>query len=189
MRTLTSIGLVMLLAVGLVSTGLQAAEESFSGNVLCAKCTLKKSDAKAFEAVWKSMREDGAFVEAGENDNLIVQKLQANPAALGIFGFSFLEENASSIKGLEIDGATPTFESVASGDYKMSRPLFVYVKKQHVGVVPGIAEFVAEYVSDKALGEDGYLGAKGLITLPGAEAEKTRADALAMNVLTIDGLK
>lgn len=150
---------------------------------------LKKSDAKAFEAVWKSMREDGAFVEAGENDNLIVQKLQANPAALGIFGFSFLEENASSIKGIEIDGAAPSYESVASGDYKMSRPLYVYVKKQHVGVVPGIAEFVAEYVSDKALGTDGYLGAKGLITLPGAEAEKTRADALAMNVLTIDGLK
>ncbi len=150
---------------------------------------LKKSDAKAFEAVWKSMREDGAFVEAGENDNLIVQKLQANPAALGIFGFSFLEENASSIKGIEIDGAAPSYESVASGDYKMSRPLYVYVKKQHVGVVPGIAEFVAEYVSDKALGADGYLGAKGLITLPGADAEKTRADALAMNVLTIDGLK
>jgi phosphate transport system substrate-binding protein len=150
---------------------------------------LKKSDAKAFEAVWKSMREDGAFVEAGENDNLIVQKLQANPAALGIFGFSFLEENASSIKGVEIDGAAPTYESVASGDYKMSRPLFIYVKKQHVGVVPGIAEFVAEYVSDKALGTDGYLGAKGLITLPGADAEKSRADATAMTVLTVDGLK
>ena len=150
---------------------------------------LKKSDAKAFEAVWKSMREDGAFVEAGENDNLIVQKLQANPAALGIFGFSFLEENASSIKGLEIDGAKPTYESVASGDYKMSRPLYVYVKKQHVGVVPGIAEFVSEYVSDKALGTDGYLGAKGLITLPEADAEKTKAMATAMDVLTIDGLK
>jgi len=150
---------------------------------------LKKSDAKAFEAVWKSMREDGAFVEAGENDNLIVQKLQANPAALGIFGFSFLEENASSIKGIEIDGAAPSYESVASGDYKMSRPLFVYVKKQHVGVVPGIAEFVAEYVSDKALGADGYLGAKGLITLPEADAEKTKAMAMAMDVLTIDGLK
>lgn len=150
---------------------------------------LKKSDAKAFEAVWKSMREDGAFVEAGENDNLIVQKLQANPAALGIFGFSFLEENASSIKGIEIDGAAPSYESVASGDYKMSRPLFVYVKKQHVGVVPGIAEFVAEYVSEKALGADGYLGAKGLITLPGADAEKSRANATAMSVLTVDGLK
>jgi phosphate transport system substrate-binding protein len=71
----------------------------------------------------------------------------------------------------------------------MSRPLFIYVKKQHVGVVPGIAEFVAEYVSEKALGEDGYLGAKGLITLPGADAEKSRADATAMAVLTIDGLK
>ena len=144
---------------------------------------LKKSDAKAFEAVWKSIREDGAYVEAGENDNLIVQKLQANPAALGIFGFSFLEENASSIKGLEIDGVAPAYETVASGDYKMARPLYVYAKKQHVGVVPGIAEFVAEYVSDKALGVDGYLADKGLITLPEADAEKSRAMATAMDVL------
>jgi phosphate transport system substrate-binding protein len=150
---------------------------------------LKKSDAKAFDAVWKSIREDGAYVEAGENDNLIVQKLQANPAALGIFGFSFLEENASSIKGLEIDGVAPAYETVSSGDYKMARPLFVYAKKQHVGVVPGIAEFVAEYVSDKALGADGYLADKGLITLPEAEAEKTKAMATAMDVLKIDGLK
>jgi len=150
---------------------------------------LKKSDVKAYDAVWKAMREDGAFVEAGENDNLIVQKLQANPKAVGIFGYSFLEENSSTIQDVEIDGVKATYETIASGDYKMSRPLYVYVKKQHVGVVPGIAEFVAEYVSDKALGEDGYLGAKGLITLPGADAEKTRADALAMNVLTIDGLK
>jgi phosphate transport system substrate-binding protein len=150
---------------------------------------LKKSDAKAYEAVWKSIREDGAFVEAGENDNLIVQKLQANPAALGIFGYSFLEENASSIKGTEIDGIAPTYDTIASGDYKMARPLFIYVKKQHVGVVPGIAEFVAEYVSDKALGADGYLADKGLITLPGADAEKSRAVATAMDVIKIDGLK
>jgi phosphate transport system substrate-binding protein len=154
-----------------------------------ALADLKKSDVKAYDTVWKSMREDGAFVEAGENDNLIVQKLQANPKAVGIFGFSFLEENSSTIQDVEIDGVKATFETIASGDYKMARPLFVYVKKQHVGVVPGIAEFVAEYVSDKALGEDGYLGAKGLITLPGADAEKTRADALAMSVLSIDGLK
>jgi phosphate transport system substrate-binding protein len=150
---------------------------------------LKKSDAKAFEVVWKSIREDGAYVEAGENDNLIVQKLQANPAALGIFGFSFLEENASTIKGLEIDGVVPAYESIASGDYKMARPLFIYAKKQHVGVVPGMAEFVAEYVSDKALGADGYLADKGLITLPEADAEKSRAMATAMDVLKIDGLK
>jgi phosphate transport system substrate-binding protein len=150
---------------------------------------LKKADAKAFEAVWKSMREDGGYVEAGENDNLIVQKLQANPTALGIFGFSFLEENASTIKGLEVDGVEPSYETVASGDYKMARPLYIYVKKQHVGVVPGIAEFVAEYVSDKALGADGYLADKGLITLPEADAEKTKAMATAMDVLKVDGLK
>jgi len=150
---------------------------------------LKKADAKAFEAVWKSMREDGGYVEAGENDNLIVQKLQANPAALGIFGFSFLEENASTIKGLEVDGIAPSYETVASGDYKMARPLYIYVKKQHVGVVPGVAEFVAEYVSDKALGTDGYLADKGLITLPEADAEKTKAMATAMDVLKVDGLK
>ncbi len=150
---------------------------------------LKKADAKAFEAVWKSMREDGGYVEAGENDNLIVQKLQANPAALGIFGFSFLEENASTIKGLEVDGIAPSYETVASGDYKMARPLYIYVKKQHVGVVPGVAEFVAEYVSDKALGADGYLADKGLITLPEADAEKTKAMATAMDVLKVDGLK
>ena len=150
---------------------------------------LKKSDANAFEAVWKSIREDGAYVEAGENDNLIVQKLQANPAALGIFGYSFLEENASTIKGTEIDGVSPSYETIASGDYKMARPLFVYAKKQHVGVVPGMAEFVAEYVSDKASGTDGYLADKGLIALPEADAEKSRANATAMATITIDGLK
>ena len=150
---------------------------------------LKKADAKAYDAVWKSMREDGAFVEAGENDNLIVQKLQANPAALGIFGYSFLEENAKTIKGTEIEGVLPSYDSISSGDYKMSRPLFIYVKKQHIGQVPGMAEFIAEYVSPNALGSDGYLADKGLITLPDDQAEKSRAAAAAMTTLTIDGLK
>ena len=150
---------------------------------------MKKADAKAYDAVWKAVREDGAYVEAGENDNLIVQKLQANPAALGIFGFSFLEENSSTIKGLEIEGVVPSYETIASGDYKLARPLYVYAKKQHVGTIPGMAEFVAEYVSDKAIGEDGYLSDKGLITLPGDAAEKSRAMALAMDVLKVDGLK
>jgi phosphate transport system substrate-binding protein len=141
---------------------------------------LKKNDAKAFETVWKSIREDGAYVEAGENDNLIVQKLEANPQAVGIFGFSFLEENANKIKGATIEGAAPTFESIASGEYKVARPLFVYAKKQHVGVIPGMAEFVAEYTSEKAMGEDGYLSAKGLIALPEDEAEKVKAAATEM---------
>jgi phosphate transport system substrate-binding protein len=150
---------------------------------------LKKSDAKAYEAVWKSIREDGAYVEAGENDNLIVQKLQANSKALGIFGYSFLEENAKTIKGTAIEGVVPSYDSISSGDYKMSRPLFIYVKKQHIGQVPGMAEFIAEYVSPKALGSDGYLADKGLITLPDDQAEKSRAAAAAMTTLTIDGLK
>jgi phosphate transport system substrate-binding protein len=88
-----------------------------------------------------------------------------------------------------VDGIAPSYETVASGDYKMARPLYIYVKKQHVGIVPGIAEFVAEYVSDKALGADGYLADKGLITLPEADAEKTKAMATAMDVLKVEGLK
>ena len=150
---------------------------------------LKKEDAKAFEMVWKSIREDGAYVEAGENDNLIVQKIEANKGALGIFGFSFLEENASLIKGIKIEGVAPTYETVASGEYKVARPLYVYAKKAHVGVIPGMAEFVAEYVSDKAMGEEGYLADKGLIALPGEDAKKSVAAAMAMDVLKGDALK
>ncbi|MCA3553993.1 PstS family phosphate ABC transporter substrate-binding protein [Aestuariivirga sp.] len=154
-----------------------------------AMADLKKSDAKAFEAVWKSIREDGAYVEAGENDNLIVQKLVANPAALGIFGFSFVEQNANAIVDIPIDGVQATYETIADGSYKLSRPLFIYAKNQHVGKIPGIVEFIAEYVSDKAIGPDGYLAAKGLVTLPGAEADKTRAVAKNMTVLTAADVK
>jgi phosphate transport system substrate-binding protein len=127
---------------------------------------LKKDDAKAFEKVWKSIREDGAYIEAGENDNLIVQKLEANPEAFGIFGFSFLEENTAKIKGAVGRRRRADVRNHRLGDYKVSRPLFVYVKKQHVGVIPGMAEFIAEYTSDKAMGEEGYLADKGLVTLP-----------------------
>jgi phosphate transport system substrate-binding protein len=147
---------------------------------------LKASDAKAFEAVWKSIRPDGAYVEAGENDNLIVQKLEANPVAFGIFGYSFLEENGDKIKGASIEGAVPSFETIAGGEYKVARPLFVYAKKQHVGAVPGMAEFVAEFVSDKAIGEDGYLADKGLIPLPADEAEQVRNVAKEMIPLTAE---
>jgi phosphate transport system substrate-binding protein len=150
---------------------------------------LKKSDAKAFEKVWKSMREDGAFIEAGENDNLIVQKLQANPNALGIFGFSFLEENAATIKDVAVDGVKATYETIADGSYKVARPLFVYMKKQHVDVIPGMKEFVSEFVSEKALGEEGYLAEKGLVTLPGDQLEKVKATVDGMVVLTAADVK
>ncbi len=150
---------------------------------------LKTSDAKAFDKVWKSMREDGAFVEAGENDNLIVQKLQANADALGIFGYSFLEQNASTVKDVAVDGVAASYETIADGSYKVARPLFIYAKKQHMAAIPGMKEFIAEYVSDKALGEEGYLADKGLVTLPGDQAEKTRAIAEKLDVITADGLK
>ena len=149
---------------------------------------LKKSDAKAFEKAWKSVREDGAYVEAGENDNLIVQKLSANPDALGIFGYSFVEENLNSIKAVPIDGVTPTYETIASGEYKVARPLFIYIKAQHVDVVPGLKDFVAEYVSEKALGEDGYLVAKGLIALPKDDLEASRKVAAELSKLDAAGL-
>lgn len=128
-----------------------------------------KDDKAAHGAACKSVREDGAFIEAGENDNLIVQKLDANPNAFGIFGFSFLDQNADKIQGSVIEGAEPSFENIADGKYPVSRPLFFYVKKAHVGMVPGIKEFVAEFTSDKAWGPDGYLSDKGLIPLPDAE--------------------
>ena len=150
---------------------------------------LKAADAKAFEVVWKSVREDGAYVEAGENDNLIVQKLQANPDAVGIFGFSFLEQNEDTIKDIAVDGVEASYEAIADGSYKVARPLFVYMKKQHIGTVAGMAEFAAEYTSEKALGEDGYLADKGLVTLPGSEAEQIRALAAKLDVMTGEGLK
>ena len=112
------------------------------------------------------IREDGAFIEAGENDNLIVQKLEANPNAVGIFGFSFLDQNADKLHGARVNGTQPTFENIAGGKYGISRSLFFYVKQQHVGVIPGIKEFVTEFTSEKSWGEDGYLIDKGLIPLP-----------------------
>ena len=147
---------------------------------------LKTSDAKAFETVWKSIRTDGAYVEAGENDNLIVQKLEANPNAFGIFGFSFLEENEGKIKAVKVEGQVPTFETIASGDYKVARPLFVYVKKQHVGQVPGMAEFLTEYTSAKAMGDEGYLADKGLIPLPAEEAATSANTVKDLTALTAD---
>lgn len=133
---------------------------------------LKKTDEKAFKAVFSSLREDGIYIDAGENDNLIVQKLETNPKALGIFGYSYLEQNADKIQGSTIDGSDPTFENIAAGKYVVSRPLFFYVKKDHVGQIPGIKEYLAEFTSEKAWGTNGYLVDKGLIPMPDAERKE-----------------
>ncbi len=135
---------------------------------------LDEKDGQAFRAIAHAVREDGAYVEAGENDNLIVQKLEANPTALGIFGFSFLDQNEDRIQGSKIGGVDPSFEAIGNGSYPISRSLFFYVKTAHVGKVPGIQEFIYEFTSERAAGEEGYLADKGLIPLSDAERESFR---------------
>ncbi|MGE3969102.1 MAG: PstS family phosphate ABC transporter substrate-binding protein [Dongiaceae bacterium] len=142
-----------------------------------------EGDAK--KEACQAIREDGAFIEAGENDNLIVQKLEANPKALGIFGYSFLEQNADKLQGSQMDGVAPTFETIADGSYEVSRPLFFYVKNAHVGVVPGVKEFVAEFMSEKAIGEEGYLADKGLIPMPDSERDEMISSAVALTPLSM----
>lgn len=137
---------------------------------------LRKSDKRRFKAIAHAIREDGAFVEAGENDNLIIQKLEANPNALGIFGFSFLDQNSDKVQGSYVDGSEPTFENVASGKYGVSRSLYFYVKKAHIGNVPGLEDYVAEFTSEGAAGVEGYLSDRGLIPLSESDREKFRKD-------------
>ena len=134
------------------------------------------------------IREDGVYVESGENDNLIVSKLEANPNAMGIFGFSFLDQNADKLKGAAINDVAPTFDNIASGDYGVSRSLFFYIKNAHVDVIPGMMEYVAEFVSDAATGQDGYLTDKGLIPLP-VEAHAAQVQStMALETLSASDL-
>ena len=139
---------------------------------------MKKKDKKAYKGICHGIREDGAFVEAGENDNLIIQKLTNNPNAFGIFGFSFLDQNTDVIQGSPIAGIVPTFDSIADGSYPASRGLYVYAKKEHMDVTQGMTEFMKLYLSDDVAGADGSLGDAGLIPLPQKELEKVRANVL-----------
>jgi phosphate transport system substrate-binding protein len=134
------------------------------------------------------IRTDGAWVDAGENDNLMVQKLAANPAAVAVFGFSFLDQNSDSIKGASIEGVAPDFEAIAAGDYTVSRSLYYYIKKAHVGVIPGIAEYAAEFASEAAAGEDGYLVDKGLIPLQAEAFEANQETISTLKTMTADML-
>jgi phosphate transport system substrate-binding protein len=145
---------------------------------------LSKTDKKKYKALTQTIREDGAFIEAGENDNLIVQKLEANPNAIGIFGFSYLDQNMDKLQGSYVDGVQPTFDAIADSQYPVSRPLFFYVKKAHVGVIPGINEYIAEFTSDKAWGPEGYLSEKGMIPMPDAERAQFNDAAHSLKPLT-----
>jgi phosphate transport system substrate-binding protein len=146
---------------------------------------LKKTDGDRYKSVCHTIREDGAYIEAGENDNLIVQKLEANKTAFGIFGFSFLDQNAEKVKGAPVDGAVPTFEAIADGSYPVSRPLFFYVKKAHADVIPGLRGFLREFTSERAWGSEGYLSDRGLIPLPRAERMQVSAAVNSLETLSV----
>jgi len=144
---------------------------------------LKKSDKDLYKETCHEIRNDTKFQEQGENDNLIVGKLGANPNSLGVFGYSYMEENADKVRGATIDGASPTYESIAGGEYPGARPLFIYVKKAHIGKIPGIQEFITEFVE---AGEAGtYLAKIGLIASP--DDVRAKAKAAAGDLVTIDG--
>ena len=142
-------------------------------------------DADAKKAACQTVREDGVYIDAGENDNLIVKKLAANPGALGIFGFSFLDQNIDKLQGSTIQGVEPSFENIADGKYPIARSLYFYVKNAHVGVVPGIREYIAEFTSDAAIGEEGYLADKGLIPLPEDQIIEVRSAASQLTPLSM----
>ena len=146
---------------------------------------LKKTDKSRYKQICHSVREDHVYIEAGENDNLIIQKLAANPKALGIFGFSFLDQNTDKIQGSLIDAAAPSFEAIADGSYPVSRPLYFYVKNSHVNKVPGIMEFLDEFTSESAMGEEGYLADKGLIPLASDKLAAMRKSVLALEKLDL----
>lgn len=149
---------------------------------------MKKKDKHRYKAIAHTIREDGAYIEAGENDNLIVRKLEANPNAIGVFGFSFLDQNMDKIHGSVVDGVAPSFDVIAKGDYPVSRPLFFYVKKAHVDKIPGIRQYIREFTSDKAWGPDGYLSEKGMIPMSDSERSKFGSDGKNLNKLSCSDL-
>ncbi|MBW2713448.1 MAG: PstS family phosphate ABC transporter substrate-binding protein [Deltaproteobacteria bacterium] len=154
-----------------------------------ALAALKKADKNQHKKVCRSVREDGAYVEAGENDNLIVQKLGANPDALGVFGFSFLDQNRDKVQGSTVDGVGPTFEAISDGSYPVSRSLYFYVKNAHVGKVVGIQEYVNAFTSEKAIGDYGYLADRGLIPAPEEERKDVRTSAAQLKPLMLGAAK
>ncbi len=170
--------------------------DAFGELVMTAGCeanpamvALKKSDEKKHKAICTGMREDGAFIEAGENDNLIVQKVEANAGTIGVFGFSYLEENANLLKGISINGVAPTYESIASFKYTGARPLYVYVKNAHAAAIPAVRAFVAEFTKESAFGPSGYLRRIGLIAAPTKVRATAQASARGLKPLNTASLK
>ena len=154
-----------------------------------AMATLKKADEAKFKAICTGVRTDGAYIEAGENDNLIVQKLEANPGSIGIFGYSYLEENASKLKGLQVNAVTPTYQTISSFQYPGARPLYVYVKNAHVAAIPAVRAFVAEFTKESAFGPKGYLLSGGMVSAPNNVRARSQQAARTLAPLNFASLK
>jgi phosphate transport system substrate-binding protein len=150
---------------------------------------LKKANADKHKSVCTAVREDGAFIEAGENDNLIVQKLAANANSVGIFGYSFLEENTAKLKGITINGVAPTYETISSFKYPGARPLYIYVKNAHVRAIPAIRAFVAEMTKESAIGPNGYMRSGGLVAAPAGVRAKSQQAARTLTPVKFAELK
>ncbi|WP_324261514.1 substrate-binding domain-containing protein [Altererythrobacter sp. H2] len=148
-----------------------------------AMAALKESDEDEYDKVCTEVRSDGKYVDQGEQDNLIVQKISGNPKAVGIFGYSFLEENSSKVQGLPVNGAAPTMENVTSGNYPAAREMFIYVKQAHLEAIPGLKQFLAEWARN--WGPDGALTRIGLIASP--EAKRTAMEKAATEFTVMDG--
>lgn len=155
-----------------------------SAESLPAMAALAESDGDRFETLAHTLREDGAWIDSGENDNAIVQTLTRTPGSTGVFGYSFLEQNSNQVKAHSVNGVMPTLDTIASGEYPISRSMFIYVKKQHVGVTPGLEQFVMEFMSDASAGRGGYLQDRGLVPLPAADLAAQQTIARAMTVMT-----
>ena len=143
---------------------------------------IKKTDKKAFKRLCHTIREDGIYIEAGENDNLIISKLEENTKAFGVFGYSFLDQNKDRLQGSIVEDNAPTFENISSGKYPVSRSLYFYIKNAHVGKIPGISEYIAEFTSEKSFGTGGYLQEKGLIPSPDPERAEIRTNSLSLSL-------
>jgi phosphate transport system substrate-binding protein len=146
---------------------------------------IKKLAGDAQKKACQSVREDGAFIEVSESYNVTLEKLVKNPTVLGIFGYSYFDNNRDKVRASAVDGVEPTYENISSRTYPVSRPLYFYVKNAHVGAIPGIREYMDEFTSEKAWGPDGYLAAKGLIALPDAERKAQREIAMKLTPLTM----
>lgn len=151
---------------------------------------LKKADENKFKAICQGVREDGAYIQAGENDNLIVQKIEANQGTIGIFGYSYLEENADKLKGIAVNGVTPTYDTISAFKYPGARPLYIYIKNAHANAIPAVRAFAAEFTKESAFGPNGYLRRQGgMIAAPNNIRARSQMAARGLAPLNLASLK